>query len=413
MQRALDVRLKELVEQLGPRQCIGLRHTRALRSALQLRIRHRERVAAEHGVERRHPLDARKGRRERGHRRGVRGMRAHRVRGRDEQLLYQEHHVRVVRVRLVPLEHRKLGVVRAIDALVPKVVADLVHGVEAADDQPLEIELIRYAQEERHVERVVVRRERARRCAAVERLQHRRLDLEKAFGIEKGSERADHFRSRDERRAHIGVHREIHGALAIALLRIAESRVAHYHTIDGLLLSERERAQRLREHLGARDAYRRLARLRAEQRTRDADHVADVEELERLGELLAQIVLTEVELDAPRVVGEMREARLPLPAPRDDPPRDAHDLALVRLPKRGDGGRRRVRAHEAIRVRRDPARDQRVVLLAARLENEVLLFGGHAAFAPGAPARLRYASMNGSIAPSITLPTSVILSSVR
>ena len=67
---------------------------------------------------------------------------------------------------------------RAIDALVPEVVPDLVHAIEPAHDQPLQIQLVRDAQEERHVERVVVRRERARRRAAVERLQYRRLDLE-------------------------------------------------------------------------------------------------------------------------------------------------------------------------------------------------------------------------------------------
>ena len=46
--------------------------------------------------------------------------------------------------------------------------------------QALEVELGRDAQVERAVERVVVRRERARQRAAVERLQHRRLDLDEA-----------------------------------------------------------------------------------------------------------------------------------------------------------------------------------------------------------------------------------------
>ena len=67
---------------------------------------------------------------------------------------------------------------RPVDALVPEVVPDLVHAVEAAHDEPLEIQLVGDAQVQRHVERVVVRRERPRRRAAVQRLQHRRLDLE-------------------------------------------------------------------------------------------------------------------------------------------------------------------------------------------------------------------------------------------
>ena len=79
---------------------------------------------------------------------------------------------------------------RPVDALVPEVVADLVHPLEAAHDQPLEVQLVRDAQEERHVERVVVRRERPRRRAAVQRLQHRRLDLEVAEPVEEGADGA-------------------------------------------------------------------------------------------------------------------------------------------------------------------------------------------------------------------------------
>ena len=50
--------------------------------------------------------------------------------------------------------------------------------------QPLEVQLVGDAQVERHVERVVVRHERPRRGAAVERLQDRRLDLEEAARVE-------------------------------------------------------------------------------------------------------------------------------------------------------------------------------------------------------------------------------------
>ena len=45
------------------------------------------------------------------------------------------HHHRVVGVRLVELEHRELGIVRPVDALVPEVVPDLIDAIESADDQ--------------------------------------------------------------------------------------------------------------------------------------------------------------------------------------------------------------------------------------------------------------------------------------
>ena len=65
-----------------------------------------------------------------------------------DQRLDQLHHVAVVGVRLVALEHRELGVVLARDALVAEVAADLVDAVEPADDQPLQVQLVRDAQVE-------------------------------------------------------------------------------------------------------------------------------------------------------------------------------------------------------------------------------------------------------------------------
>ena len=64
----------------------------------------------------------------------------------EHQLAGQRRHRVVVAVRLVDLEHRELGVVGGVDALVAEDAADLVDPLEAADDQPLEVELDRDAQ---------------------------------------------------------------------------------------------------------------------------------------------------------------------------------------------------------------------------------------------------------------------------
>ena len=77
-----------------------------------------------------------------------------------DQPLAARGDVLVVGVRLVELEHRELGVVGRVDALVAEVLAELVHALEAADDQPLEVELGRDPQVELAVQRVVVGRER-------------------------------------------------------------------------------------------------------------------------------------------------------------------------------------------------------------------------------------------------------------
>ena len=55
----------------------------------------------------------------------------------------------VVGVRLVPLEHRELGVVGRVDALVAEVLAELVDALQPADDQPLEVQLGRDPQVQR------------------------------------------------------------------------------------------------------------------------------------------------------------------------------------------------------------------------------------------------------------------------
>ena len=114
---------------------------------------------------------------------------------RGGELLGAAHAVAVVRVGLVPLDHRELGVVLERHALVAEVLAELVDPLEAAHDQALEVQLGGDAQVERAVELVVMRRERARARAAVERLQDRRLDLDEARAVEIRAAGRDHARA--------------------------------------------------------------------------------------------------------------------------------------------------------------------------------------------------------------------------
>ena len=72
-----------------------------------------------------------------------------------DELLHPLHRVPEVGVGLVPLEHRELGLVLVRDALVAEVLADLVHLLEPADDQPLQVQLGRDPQVEVGVELVV------------------------------------------------------------------------------------------------------------------------------------------------------------------------------------------------------------------------------------------------------------------
>ena len=106
-------------------------------------------------------------------------------------VLGQRHDVAVVGVRLIQLEHRELGVVPGRHALVAEVAVDLVDALEAADHQPLQVQLRRDAQVHVDVERVVMRHERPRRGAARDRLHHRRLDLDEVERVEEVAHVAD------------------------------------------------------------------------------------------------------------------------------------------------------------------------------------------------------------------------------
>ena len=172
----------------------------------------------------------------------------HLARDRLDERLDARHRVVVVGVRLVPLEHRELGVVLERDALVAEVLAELVDALEPADDQPLEVELGRDAEIEVAVELVVVRDERTRERAAVARLQHRRLDLDEALAVEVGADGGDDARPEHEVGARLLVDEQVEVALAVAELDVREP-------VEGV----RQRLRVAREHLDRVGEERRLA----------------------------------------------------------------------------------------------------------------------------------------------------------
>ena len=140
-----------------------------------------------------------------------------------EQLFGQLHQVGVVGVGLIELEHRELGIVLGRDAFVAEVSVDLVDAIEAADEQPLQIELGGDPQVEIHVERIVVGLERPRDGAARDGLHHRRFHLEEPPRVEELPQRLDHTRAKQEDRARVGIDHEIHVALAIARLDVLQA----------------------------------------------------------------------------------------------------------------------------------------------------------------------------------------------
>jgi hypothetical protein len=109
------------------------------------------------------------------------------------------------------------------EALVAEVLAQLVDPLEPADDAALEVQLGGDPQVHVAVERVEVRDERPRQRAAVERLQHRRLDLEEAVLIEVAADGRDDLRAGDEDLAGLLVGHQVELALAQPRLLVGEA----------------------------------------------------------------------------------------------------------------------------------------------------------------------------------------------
>ena len=186
----------------------------------------------------------------------------HRVR---DHLLGQCHHLLVVRVGPVELQLRELRVVLEGHAFVAEVAADLVDAFQVADQQALEIQLERDAQVHVLLQLVVMRDERPRGRAAVQRLQHRRLHLQEAVRVQELAQSAYDSCTTAEHLAHVGIDSQVRVALAGAQLRIFQARVPHDRAVrQRLILVRWQRADGLGQHAELPDLQRDLAGLGAE-----------------------------------------------------------------------------------------------------------------------------------------------------
>ena len=224
----------------------------------------------------------------------------------------RRHRVVVVRVGLVPLDHRELGRVLVGHALVAEVLRELVDALEPADDEPLEVELGRDAEVEVLVELVRVGHERVGERAAVARLEDRRLDLDEPALVEVAPDRGDHPGAQLEVGARLLAHQQVEVALPVAGLRVGQP-------VEGV----RKRPLDLGEQLELGDRERRLPALRLRGNPGDADDVAEVE-VDRPGAILG-----DEQLDLPGAVDEVEEDELPHVPPSHDAPGHPPRLASL------------------------------------------------------------------------------------
>ena len=223
----------------------------------------------------------------------------HLLRHVTQQLLDHARDVAVVGVRLVRLQQQELGVVAGGYALVAEHASDLEHPVEAADQQPFEVQLERDAQVEVAVQGVVVGEERARRRPAGVVLQHRRHHLHEVALLEEPTHRRDRPRRGASHVPRPFARHQVQVALPVAGLHIGQAVPLLRH-----------RAQRFRDHAPLPHRHRRLAAAGAEHRPARLDEIAAVDQRQQV-EALAQHVALKVELDRAGTVAEIDERRLP------------------------------------------------------------------------------------------------------
>src|SRR5205807_4387580 len=142
---------------------------------------------------------------------------------------------------------------------------DLEDAVVAADDEPFEIELEGNAQIEIHVERVVMSSEGSRHRPTGQRLQHGRLDLDKAATLEKCPRLFDQAAAAEEDVHHLGVGDQVEVALPVAELLVLET-----------VIFLGKGPQRLGEQHEILDLGSDLATLGSEQRAVETDDVPQV-----------------------------------------------------------------------------------------------------------------------------------------
>ena len=234
----------------------------------------------------------------------------------------------IIAICLIGLEHREFRGMRGIRALIAEIAVDLEHVVEAADHRPLEEQLRGDPQEQLHVVGVHVGGERPGGGAAVEGLEHGRLDLHEA-GLREGAAQGDHDVGAELDRLARGVAGD---EVDVAL--------AHPGLVGELGVERGQRTQGLGRELPFRSHDGELAALGLDDPAAEEHVVAEVDVgLPGVEPLLADLLLRQHALEAGAVPGlQGDEAELAGVAEEHDAAGDGDDvLGLLPVLERGVG----------------------------------------------------------------------------
>ena len=202
-----------------------------------------------------------------------------------EHFFRQVHQVGVIAVRLIELEHREFGIVPRRNPLIPE-----MRFRSYTRFSPPTISRFRYSsgairRYSVHIQRIVMRLERLRQGAAGDGMQNRRFDFKISALVQKPPQFANDQTPLHENIANFAIHDKIHIALPVPDLDILKSVP---------FLGQRKKAFREKHEFGCKDSQ--FAGTRAEQRSFDADEVADIEQLVELEVSFRKLILLRVGL---------------------------------------------------------------------------------------------------------------------
>ncbi len=275
-----------------------------------------------------------------------------------EDLLGHFHHVVVISVRFVKLEHREFRVMLGVDPFVPEIAVDLIDLFQAADDQALEVELRGDPEKEVHVQGVMMGDERPGHCPPGDGLHHRGFDLHVAAAVKippkPGNDRAPEA----EHLADLGIHHQVQIAAPVAKLNVLEAVP---------LLRQRMEALGQEDERFAK--HGQLARPGFKERALDRQPIADIQQLPPFVGFVADLVFPDIGLDSRFPIGDVEEGGLAHQPDGHHPPGDNRpDGSRFELL----GGRAGICGHQLARGMRqldfvgkrvDPGLDQAAVLV--------------------------------------------------
>ncbi len=216
----------------------------------------------------------------------------------------------------VGLEHGELWIVLSGNAFVAEIAIDLENFVEPAHEQTLQIKLRRDAQIKIETERLVVRAKRFGGRASGDRLQNRRLHLQKTAFFKEAPRFADDGDAffKDDARTLVGEKIEV--TLPVARLDILQPM-----PFFG------ERPQSFRQQSEGVRLQSRFTALGEETCSFDANEIADIEQTKKIDQLRPNFFRVNVNLDAAGSVAQIEKVALPHVSVRGDAAGRAEGLA--------------------------------------------------------------------------------------